>query len=57
MLNQHEFIAKSTSREELEILGERVEYSQEPPEEGDLSNDTENLSEVEGDDYEHPRIR
>eukprot|EP00250_Pteridium_aquilinum_P002584 c12805_g1_i1 orf=179-3232(+) len=57
VLNQHEFIAKSTSPEELEILGERAEYSQEPPEEGDLSNDTENCSEVEGDEYEQPRIR
>ncbi|MCO5614179.1 hypothetical protein L7F22_068460 [Adiantum nelumboides] len=57
VLNQHEFIAKSTSPEELELLGERIEYCQEPPEEGDLSNDTENLSEVEGDDYEQPRSR
>lgn len=57
VLNQHEFIAKSTTLEELEILGERAEYNQEPPEEGDLSIDTENLSEVEGEDYEQPRAR
>ncbi|MCO5593728.1 hypothetical protein L7F22_047745 [Adiantum nelumboides] len=57
VLNQHEFIAKSTSPEELELLGERIEYCQEPPEEGDLSNESENLSEVEGDDYEQPRSR
>ncbi|KAH7365710.1 hypothetical protein KP509_18G041900 [Ceratopteris richardii] len=55
VLNQHEFIAKSTAPEENEVLGERIDYSQEPPEEGDLSNDTDNVS--EGDDYEQPRSR
>lgn len=57
VLNQHEFISKSVAREDVELLGEGIECSQEPLEEGDLSNDTENLSEVEGDDYENPRIR
>lgn len=57
VLNQHEFISKSIAREDVELLGEGIEYSQEPLEEGDLCNDTESLSEVEGDDYENPRIR
>ena len=56
MLNQHEFISKSKSEADLEILAEKFEYSQEPPEEGD-SIDIENLSEVETEDYEHPRTR
>lgn len=50
VLNQHEFITKATSPEELEILAERAECTQEPPEEGELS-------EVEGEDYEQPRNR
>lgn len=57
VLNQHDFIAKSMLREELEVLAERDEFTQEPPEESDLSIDAENLSEAEGEDYEHPRTR
>jgi hypothetical protein len=56
VLNQHDFISKSRISVELETLGGRVEYSQEPPEECD-SIDSENLSEVDGEDSENPRAR
>lgn len=56
VLNQHDFIAKATSPEELEVLAERAECTQDPPEESDILVDAEN-SEAEGEDYELPRTR
>ena len=51
VLNQHEFITKATSPEELEILAEPTEFSQGPPEEGGLSEPEDE------DDEQQPRNR
>eukprot|EP01018_Ginkgo_biloba_P032283 Gb_09116 [translate_table: standard] len=57
VLNQHEFMVKGMTSEDLEALGEEADGAQEPPEEPDLPGDTDILSEVEGEEYDRPRAR
>ncbi|KAL3676842.1 hypothetical protein R1sor_026790 [Riccia sorocarpa] len=56
VLNQHDFIAKSTSSEDTVGLSDR-DGGQEPPEEGDITVDGELLSEAEIDELDQPRTR
>ncbi|KAL2608829.1 hypothetical protein R1flu_027402 [Riccia fluitans] len=56
VLNQHDFIAKSTSTEDTDGLSDR-DGGLEPPEEGDITVDGELFSEAEVDDLDQPRTR
>ncbi|CAM6092140.1 unnamed protein product [Calypogeia fissa] len=57
VLNQHEFISRSTPAEESDGYSDRDDAAHEPPEEGDVPIDGELLSEAEGDDLDQPRNR
>lgn len=56
VLNHHEFMVRATSPEEQQNLAERVDGTQEPPEEAD-TGDTDILCEVEGEETDQPRTR
>jgi len=56
VLNHHEFMVRATSPEEQQNLAERVDGTQEPPEEAD-TGDTDLLCEVEGEETDQPRTR
>lgn len=55
VLNQHDFISKSTTAEDSDGYSDRDDASHEPPE--DVPVDGELLSEAEGDEFEQPRTR
>ncbi|BBN19959.1 hypothetical protein MPTK1_8g15240 [Marchantia polymorpha subsp. ruderalis] len=57
VLNQHDFIAKSTTTEDQDGLSDREDGGQEPPEEGDIPVDAELMSEADIDELDQPRTR